>query len=85
MAQVAEHLPSKYEATNSNPTLVFFSYLVSSLGTHMGMNTCLLGGGVFYSYNRLQFGTCILYITCLCVPFERHFGEPMCSQKILPS
>jgi hypothetical protein len=55
MAQVAEHLPSKCEAMSSNPTLVCSGYLVSSLGTYMGTNTCLLGGDVFYSYNRLQF------------------------------
>jgi hypothetical protein len=71
MAQVVEHLPSKCEAMSSNATLVCFNYLVSSLGTHMGTNTCLLGEGVFYSYNRLQFLN--LYITCnmsLC-SFER--------------
>jgi hypothetical protein len=32
MAQVVGHLPSNCEAMSSNPTLVCFDYLVSSLG-----------------------------------------------------
>jgi hypothetical protein len=36
-----------------------------------------LRGDVFYSYNRLLFWACMLPVTCLCVPFERPFGESM--------
>jgi hypothetical protein len=51
--------------------------------THMGSNTCLSGGNVFYSHNRLLFWACMFHVKCLCVSFERRFGETMWSQEML--